>query len=350
MAIALLAEAALRLAHRADRRLQLGLAAPLVFREGYFLLPPLSRWTASTEDGRTLPIETDEVGLRNPPGSLGTANLIVLGDSCVLADTTAEAETLVGLLRGRGWKAYNAGMHATGTTQALRMLDMLLARSKPLAVVLAFDEANDFFDNYWQPDAAASSRPSHAPSLFGRVRNGAKKLCSRSDLCGLAYEVLVRNLWQDRRRNPLGSMAAAELDSLRVHPGPEMQNAVLKTDAALGAISQLLSARGIRFVLLGIPSRAQVARSLSAIAGCRSDGRCLERSLALVRTDWSFDQPETVLSGLARRRSLPYVSLLDLLRQAGASSVFDQVDEHWNPAGQAVASNALAAALGPPPP
>ncbi len=341
---------ALRLAHRADRRSQLGLAAPLVFRDGYYLLPPLSRWTASTEDGRTLGIESDEVGLRNPPGSLGAANLIVLGDSCVLGDNTAEAETLVGLLRARGWRAYNAGMHATGTTQSLRMLDMLLARSKPAAVVLAFDEANDFYDNYWQPDAAAVALSPPASSLFGRVRNGAKKLCSRSDLCGLAYQVLVRDLWQGRRRNPLGSMAGAEIESLRVHPGREMQEAVLKTDAALGAISQRLAARGIRFVLLGIPSRAQVSRSLSAVAGCRSDGRCFEKTLALIRAAWSFEQPEAVLSGLARRRSLPYVSLLEPLREAGASSVFDQVDEHWNPAGQAAASDALAAALGLPPP
>lgn len=343
--LCLLAEAGLRLAARP--RL-IGIGEHLVERDGYAVLPPLSAFAARNEEEQDIPIETDELGLRNAPGSLASADLLVLGDFFVVADHTAQDATLVGVLRRRGWKAYNAGLLGAGTIQAGRLLDTLLARSKPRVVVLAFSKGSDFYDNYWARQSADGRAADASAGWLGRLRRSGRSLCGRSALCRAAHGLIIGDLVRGRKRNPMGTVASAGMESFRTTAGPEMSEAVRKTDAALTAIAKRSAERGARFLILGIPSRAEVSKLLTAVDGCLTDARCPELSLALVRQRYSFDRPEETLAELARRQGIAYVSLLDIFRAAGVANVFHQADDRWNAAGQAMAAEALAAQLGPP--
>ncbi len=264
----------------------------------------------------------------------------------VLGDTTPEEQTIAARLRYHGWKVYNAGMLAAGTTQELRLLEILLPRSRPRAVVVVFNRGNDFYDNYWQPRADRSGESRQTSPALASLHRGARALCESSDVCQWARRALVGDILRGRSSNPMGSVASAGFEGFRLASAAPMREAIVKTESALAAIQALLEPRGARLVLLGVPSRAEVSRSLAAVDGCWTDRRCLERALALVAESYSFDRPEGALEELARRRGIRYVSLLQRFREAGAPRVFGQVDEHLSADGQMLAADTIAAALG----
>jgi len=316
-----------------------------VERDGYYVYPLLTTFSVRNEEGKSIEIETDEHGLRNPPNTLDRAELILLGDSFVAAVNTPKGETLADRLRDAGVSVYGAGVGGLSTFQELRLLRALLVEARPRTVVLCFYLGNDFHDNYFDH----SDQELHSSLFRPPAHTNPPPLCRRSALCSFLYEKVYLGQILGWERDRMGSFSLSELYSFRLTYGAEMELAVSKTNQALAEFAPLSRERGFHALILGIPSKAQVARSLPEVAFFDRDTRSRSTALATIAAGYSFDRPDAVARELAERNGVQYVSLLEVFRNTGAPNLYFQIDSHWNATAQALAAQRLLAVLNPSP-
>ena len=321
-------------------------------RDGYYVYPPGSRFVAPNEEGTNVEIAVDEKGLRNPPHTLGSADVILLGDSFVAAVNTPAGQTLADRLRGADLAVYDAGVGGLSTFQELRLLRALLKTARPHTVVLCFYLGNDFHDNYFdQSDRERDAATIHWLGMTFRPpahKTAPPGMCARSALCAFLYGRVYLGTILGWTGDRMASFSLAELASYRLTYDAPMNRAVAKTNQAFAELAALARERGFGVVLLGIPSKAQVARSLEEVDFFDRDQRARGAALAIIRAGYSFDRPDGVARELAQRNGLPYLSLLETFRSAGALNLYYQIDAHWNAAAQALAAQRLMTILAPP--
>ncbi len=315
-----------------------GGAVAYVARNGYYVYPPRRTFRFVNELGERVVVATDENGLRNPVASLAGSEVLLLGDSFVMAVNTPEEQTLAGRLRAAGLAVYNAGMDGFSTAEALRLLGDLVARPRvaPRCVVLGFYLGNDFRDN------GLAAAPGSASGLAAGGWPGAvRRLVRRSRVLDLLYTRLYVGVFLGRGRDPMASYPLAEMLSWQQPPGPAMQRAVTRTDDLFRGLATLAARQRLRLLVLGIPSKAQVHRSFHEVSGFGSDPRARQTALQVIRSGYSFDRPDAVAAELARRNGLGYLSLLSPFRRAADRPLYYQIDPHWTPEGQRLAAGLL---------
>lgn len=318
-------------------------AVKYVQRDEYYVYPPSKTIPAKNEDNEDVILRTDEFGLRNEKNSLSKAEVIVLGDSCVAAVNTPDDASLAGRMRAKGLRVYNAGMDGFGTAQEFLLLRDLLMTAHPRVVILGFYLGNDFRDNYFSkvPDAdtGRGAAPASLPGLASRLKNILKS--SR-----IVRFIQQKFVFPARgRKEILLSYPLSEMESYRLTYDGPMAEAAEQTKQALGRIADVLKEKGISFIVMGIPSKAQVSRSFYEISQFDEDKRSKSYALGVIHKGFSFDRPDAVLSEIVRALGIFYVSLLPIFRTCAASELYFKIDHHWNAKGQEVAAEAVLKAL-----
>lgn len=305
---------------------------------GYYTYDPDSTFSFTNEDGRSISVHADTKGLRNPPETLAGARVIVLGDSFISALNTPEDQTLAARLRARGVKAYNGGMDGFSTINALYLLKDHLRDAEPETVVLFFYLGNDFRDNYFGSFPAPGAAPVTAKP------GPALSLCLKSVFCDtFLYNHVYLGLIKKQAQDPMASYCLSEIQALRTEYDPAMRQAVDKTDRAFSELAALGRTRGFRVVVVGLPSKAQVYRSLHEVAHADTEKRFASYARETIKRGLSFDRPDQVAGDLARKNGLPYVSLLNEFRRNGDKKLYYYLDMHWTAQGQAVAADYIMA-------
>lgn len=306
---------------------------------GYYTYLPFKKMDFYSESVNSLLLSFDENGLRNPPGSLKEANILLLGDSFTSVISTPDEVTLAEDLRRKGFKIYNAGVDGYSTFKAYELLKSLLKLAHPKLVILDFYMGNDFFDN--QLDPLSDGKSSYL-KLPGVPQTG---LCSLSRLCQFAHQKIYLGFFLNYPTTLMELYAVKEMDSLQRDYDAEMSESVEKTKKAIGAIALLLKEQGIQFMVLGIPSKAQVGRSFLQIRELPAYEFTRDYAMGVMDSGYSFDKPDQVLGGICQELGVAYYSLLEKFRAVGASEVYFQIDSHWNEKGQSVAADFIAGIL-----
>ncbi len=315
---------------------------------GYYLYPYSKKLEFKNDNGTVISVRIDEFGLRNKEGALATAELIILGDSYISALNTSEEDTLSGLLGKNGFSVYNAGVDGFSTFQEYRLLYDLLKTAKPKIVILAFYLGNDFRDNFlemvYNRDADAKTYILHSPSRIN-LKAAIKNFFKDSALFRYLYNNVYVGLYRGYFSSLMSSYSLSELESYKLDYSNEMNEAVRKTELAIASMKKLLEARGIRFLILGIPSKAQVACDSSEICNFRLDKRSAAYTEEITKGGYSFDRPDGVLRRIAVNERVEYISLLNFFRSIGAQNIYCKTDSHWNAYGQNVAASVLLKSL-----
>ncbi len=311
-------------------------------RAGWASFRSLSTMTFENEDGVVVEISTDEFGMRNRPGSLKNAEVIVLGDSFVAADNTVENETLVGELRALGINAYNAGMDGAGNFQQANFLKQTIHHASNLKLVVAMVYlGNDLRDNWF-------GGPVDAPPWNGgldkdEVAAGPTGLgCHRFALC--------RWLWRQavpaKTSMPaLANYAIGEMAFLRLKPDDAASLAVAHTNQALMNIRDAAAARGIGILVVGLPSKAQMMGSFREISGFDRSKENPVYARDLKRDGFAWERPDAIIREICRQLGVTYLSLLPAFREKPFPPPFYDFDSHWRAEGQRRAAAVIAPEL-----
>jgi len=358
----LIAEMAFRIFHRP----KVDAAVSYVNRHGYYVYPSSAKLYFKNEEKRESIITTDEYGLRNEPGSLESSEIMLVGDSFVSAVNSTDDETLAGQLRRKGLKVYNAGMDGFSSYHEYRLLCDLLEKCHPRCVVLCFYLGNDFHDNYFQECDNEWPVPSASESKGSATAGDASSAQGTGKMAGISSEVssspssFRRNLkallmksavishlvsrskkLAEGSRNIMASYSLSEMEFFRNTPGTGAMKAAEKTDLIISLFADLLKKRGIEFLILAIPSKAQAMKSFHEIARFAEDRNSHDHALDVIMKGYSFDRPDALLKKLAAKKNIPCISLLQIYRKNGAEKAYYRIDHHWNATGQAMAAELL---------
>jgi len=275
-------------------------------RDGYYTYVSSASFTFSNEKGEQIPVEIDEQGLRNPSGSLSAARIIVLGDSFAAAINTCAAETFAAhLARLVGQPVYNAGVDGFSTFQETRLLRHLIrAGGHAQSVVLLFYLGNDFRDNFID-----NIRVSEAG-------------------------------W-------MGSWPVSQALGYQTVPPPGVKAALRRTGVALEELKALCAEHGMRLLVVGVPSRAEVFQVLNRDSdwGWHDQSEIEQFDREARRSDLSFDAPDFRLRTMLAVGGLEHLSLLEAFRSHREDRLYGKKDSHWTPEGQRLAAELVAQAL-----
>jgi hypothetical protein len=346
---------ALLLGEAGVRWLHLGPLPLTVYRSHptrMFTLAP-GRDVPFVEDGFSTRVTISKDGLRNPPlappESAGRPRVLALGDSFTFGYGVEAAESwparLQVALREVGLpdaEVINAGVVAYAPDQELDLLQELLPRVRPDAVVLGLYVGND---------RAEVVLHQSAPPLSVSAEGALVEFPTASDLNPHPIQ-----LWFARHLR-LYSFARVRIHRLLIQLGlrPEPQiyhpayflDALGYTDAYAGNWSMLegllrrmdraTRASGARFLLAILPLDVQVSE------------RYWEHYRAL---GFSLDpvilreaRPQERLRRFAARAGIPVADLLPALRDHTGERLYFRHNPHWTVAGQAEAAAVLAPAV-----
>lgn len=285
------------------------------------LKPNLDLTTAFAE--RRVTIRTNSHGMRwrevSPEAPRLASRIAFVGDSFTFGLWADGAEqTFVGvadaLLRRDGHEALNFGVPGYGLIDEELILQDTVMKFGPRLVVLAFCNGNDFLDTYLGPHRNKIAPPgvletdwnhveSRIPAEFRRRR--PPEVLKRSYVYGL-----LKHTAQSLRpeggmtTRSAGQSSSPVLD--RSYTSNEFWSqarypdfAVTARDtslATLDKIADFLSRKGVRFVIVTIPSFQQVY-----MASAFRDG-------------FDIELPQRFIAGFANARGLGYLDLLPALR------------------------------------
>lgn len=334
-----------------------------VDRGYYWNYPYNERFITFNEDGEEILINTDTLGFRND-GVPKEVDILLLGDSYTSAVNTKSELTFAHHLRQSGWTVYNAGIEGTGTLHQAHILQDVLKEVKPKLVVLNFYLGNDFRDNFYCKDIDAvvkdtcisSTSISHSPSSMPKslpvpvplllsisLKTKLNNLVHHSGVLKLMYNLVYLPLKYEGTdmsyydRGEMMIMAHSQQAASASHP--DVVKALDKTQDALAYIKKLLDEQNIPLVVVGIPSKAQVMRSVREISNFDSDKKGAA-FFSTVKKELDFDRPDQILKDLCIKNNLTYISLLRPFRlQQSQKQLFYHFDVHWNYSGQEIAAN-----------
>ena len=312
---------------------------PYIAQGGFYTFPPLASETFINEDGQKIVIKTDKYGLRNPPGALAQADVILLGDSFITADNTPQKLTLAGRLEAKGLKVYNAGMDGFGTFESLALLRHLLDKTQARTIILCFYLGNDFRDNYFARISQPGAPDAATPDKISGTKLFFSSLWQKSRVLTFLYNRVYCGLIKGEAGNKIASYSLSEMMSYQLPNSEEMKQAASKTLLALEALAKLAKARHLHIYIVGIPSKAQVYKSFHEVSAFSVDKRSKAFALKVIRGGYSFDHPDQVLRNLTAKAGLTYISLLPLFRKNSAQPLYYQIDVHWTAVGQEIAAD-----------
>lgn len=263
----------------------------------------------------------------------------------VIADLGAEGTTAM--------RAVNLGIPGAGPDTYLRVMRTYLPRLEPVAVVVTIYLGNDI----------EQSDPSYPTKLWlGFIGNYPDPLSTDPDdlmLVGAAGKLfrLAERAWQARfrpsdsaapdetgRQSPmfgdglLSRIRWNELQASRITPDRHIARGYAGLSALLNSMAAFARDHGTKFLVVLAPSRIEIdadARN-QTIVQHGGDPAGFDAALPARRVG-------EALSMLG----IPYVDLTSALAAAGAEHVYNQGDIHWNRRGNAIAAEAIAAALKP---
>lgn len=325
---------------------------------------------AYNEDAEKIEVATDALGFRNPSDAIDVNNplqknydILLLGDSFTSAVNTKLELTLAQHFKNSGLTLYNAGIDGTGTIHQAHILNKVLAKIKPKMVVLNFYLGNDFRDNFYceaiapapkiqvqeiqkaQPTKQTQeSHPVVESSSFSfsyknQLKTFIKSMVHNSGVLQLGYNTIYLPLKYKHTNMSYFNRAEMMIMSYRKETAePDTELAIEKTDKALAYMKQMLEAKGIQFVVVGIPSKAQVIKSVRDITSYNEDKKA-DDFFAKVENDLDFDRPDKLLESLCKKNEIQYISLLNNFRQNSDQKLYYKFDPHWTYIGQKVAAD-----------
>jgi lysophospholipase L1-like esterase len=282
-------------------------------------------------------------GLRDreiaPARVKGRTRVLCLGDSFTFGWGVGDDETYPKVLERElaGVEAVNAGVSAWGTAQELVWLEREGFGYGPDVVTLGF-YLNDFADN--ASDSMFGYRRPVYTLEGGRLllksvpipmpRKGPLSTVRAFARNHLLTPRLLLAGWQWLDRGFLRAADLTPIQHARLRgPGPHPPPAEVETGAILDEARRVCEARGVRFLVLAIPSVCQVRPS--APVPCR------------VQDDTTY----AALIRLCAAEGIDVVEPLAELRTAetGGVPVFPPSAFHWNAAGHRIAARLLARRL-----
>lgn len=301
--------------------------------ETLYTLPPaeqgLFRWD----------LKYDHNGFRNDT-DLGSADLVVIGDSMVEGQTLATAELTTSLLaRWQGKTVSNLGQYGFGPQQELIVLKRYGLPLKPRLVVWMFTETNDLRDTLSYREIVVKNRPNYwnffLQRSFTRVvyrslmRLGAPPKPSGENRFG----VLTTSKGKPRKLYftfDSHSLAADDLDALNE------VNRIIQTADKLSAD------QGARLVFVFVPDEFRVFRDF-----CRfpEESECRKWELS--------DLPERMRESVSHMSPpVGYVDLTPALKEGVKQGVLPYYtdDIHLTPDGDRIAAEAINAYINRPTP
>lgn len=325
-----------------------------VDRGHYWNYPLLEKFIAYNEDGEKIDIESDELGFRNEIKDLNQEinqhyDVLLLGDSFTSAANTKAERTYAHQIKKSGLSLYNAGIDGTGTIHQAHILQDVLNKIKPKVVILNFYLGNDFRDNFYCPEISSelSTKPianeSKSPtpknlSSWIQLKTNVNNLMQYSGVLKLFYNAIylpAKYEGTDMSYYDRGEMMI--MAHLSQNPNPDTQKAIEKTDQALSYIKKILEQQNIKVIVVGIPSKAQVMKSVREISNYEQDKKAVE-FFNKVKNDLDFDRPDKILADLCMKNGLPYFSLLKSFRKEQGKKLYYHFDVHWTYIGQEVAA------------
>jgi hypothetical protein len=305
----------------------------------------------------------------------GTFRILVLGDSFVEAVQVAERQRFLARLQDLlnaasaggntpvRYELIDGGCGGWGQVQELLYLQQEGPRYQPDLVLLAFFTGNDVANNSYELELQGNVNAALKP-YFERQPGGDLSLISpkpppptlgerigfflreRSALynvveSGVLQKLSLDDLWASwRDLDAQVELTIRESEVFLTRLDPRWQAAWDMTDTLLGRISSEATAQHARFGLMLIPTRAQVYPDAWKSLMLGSEGR-----------DKDYDplQPNTMLSGIAKRTATPFLDLTPALREAGkargSAPLYYAHDQHWTAAGHELAARTMAAWL-----
>jgi hypothetical protein len=299
-----------------------------------------------------------EIQVPKPPDTL---RVLVLGDSLMFAAQLPDEQTFSVLLQTRLQSLFgprtveviNAGVEGWGTGHEYAFWEYEGRALEPDLVILAFFVGNDIEDNTYETDSHknqagrvyytldASDRLQRLPVTMPEqptTRAALNALRAHSELVNLVevWPHHLRDLWKGDRS---GEPARRGLGVFRREPSPTIQRSWIVTEALLRELQRSVTATGAGFMVMAVPSPAQVHPDAREIWDLR--GKDDERFL-----DWKL--PSQRLSGIAARQRLTMLDLRETFVRAAKQSavrLYFPVDQHWTAAGHERAAAAASAYL-----
>lgn len=345
-----------------------------VDRGYYWNYPYNEKFITYNEDSEEVVIHTDALGFRNPEVNK-EYDVVLLGDSFTSAANTKDDLTFANLLNKAGITVYNAGIDGTGTIHQAHILDDVLQKIKPKLVILNFYLGNDFRDNFYCPDiqnvvvpsekvatvttettatAETTATPKATTPTENSIKNSLTKntppfsVVLKSKLSNLMDKSGVLKLFYNTVYLPAKyqgtDMSYYDRGELMImaynkdKPHPDTVKAIQKTEDALAYIKKTLEAKNIPLLVVGIPSKAQVLKSVREISNFDTDKKGVE-FYNTIKKDVEFDRPDRILAVMCSEQHIPYVSLLHPFRQQFEQKLYYMFDAHWNYIGQSAAAN-----------
>jgi hypothetical protein len=351
-------------------------ASTYLDRGYYWTYPEEKLFSNYNEDGEKIEFKSDKLGFRNAKVQ-EEYDILLLGDSFISAANTKEEGTFAQQLRSQGYQVYNAGIDGTGTIHQAYILRDLLKTIKPKLVVLNFYLGNDFRDNFFcaelpnlpvpetkgqinKPDAdtkvatttatkvetstvtTPTSVANNEPRLswsegLRQIKGKSLNILNHSGLFQIVYQKFYLPKQLD---NDLGYYDRCELKVMAYNDknkDPDIEKALVKTEQALKYMKDLLAQRNIPLLVVAIPSKAQVLKSVREISNFAEDkgGPGYFQS---IKMHVDFDGPDKLLSSLCGKLQIPQVSLLRAFRKNYEQKLYYHLDAHWTAKGQALAA------------
>ena len=328
--------------------------------------------------------EINDDGFRGPQlnANPSTPRIFVYGDSFIHAEYAHEADTFARQLeqqlsaKGIQVDAVNAGVSSYGPDQVAVRLETELKKYQPTAVVLAVFGGNDYGDlvrnklfsirddGSLQKNSAKldpsirqqfdlNGRESVLVKMLRRVKGALMARDGDSaDELGFGGDTSPTDrveVWLKRAQEEYEDYVVAgndvvtnthqDLYNADLSVQPNTASAKHKADLmrlVLGRIADLCEQANVPLVLLSIPHPMDVAKSyaFSKVDTARFP-------------DYDPRNLMKPLDAFAADRRVPHVNLFDVYRAQGSPRQFylKGGDDHWNPKGQTVAAEAVAAQL-----
>ena len=288
----------------------------------------------------TVELSYDDHGFRNAE-TLSRADLAMIGDSYIEAVQTAWESTLPRLLAAAtGWTVANLGISGYGPQQELAVLERYALPLDPKVIVWAFYEGNDLANllEYEELRSRIGSDLPSAPSLFDRSLS--------KNLLNTLYRRLKSCEPSPKAQAHSGTFRGPDDRDVRLYfvdrsdsMSPWEQIALARFESILTLAQQKAAARGVRLILLFVPTKLRVFREYV---------RFPDDSVYL---RWTPNDLPARLEAMASKLSPP-IEFLDLtwaFRSATAQGelVYLANDSHWTPEGHRIAAAALADLLIP---
>lgn len=301
--------------------------------------------------GRAIPFHTNSRGWRDREYPLEansyTTRIVVLGDAFSWGYHVKDQEVYPKVLEALmdQTDVINLGVPGFATDQELQYFKRTALPYQPDTVILAF-----YLDNIYEADGKlvhqTLASPAEEPTKTAQPHNALatgpmlqlkRYLKDHSALYRWGHEQLTRNntivklLSRTGLREPLGGIESLDVSLLpALKDTPDSIAPLIRlTESKLLELNRLLTERGIRFIIVLIPSEASIEQ------------RAFDRAIAPTqfdRDDFDLDQPYRLLEEFAKRNTIELINPTDTFRaiHRADDSLYLVHDKHFSPKGHQV--------------